>query len=271
MEEFFKRWNFETQKNPREEYKKFLARISNVMAKNEELIFKITPDFCQKMGIIYPSKISEYIVKLYDELEFFFSLQVILDLLANYVQPKSATNPNLPKWLLNNTAGVDKVRICIEDLLEAINISDINLTSSSLENDQIILHPRGERLLDEELVNQVLSFLDSKSNKHFIESLEFYSKNNATKSAESLRRCLEEFLRFKLKNEKGLQANIQELQKPLKSEDKQIRNIIFATFNHLDQYFNENSKHKDGEIDETENEFLIYQLGTLLRYINRTL
>lgn len=71
----------------------------------------------------------------------------------------------------------------------------------------------------------------------------------------------------------GLKANITELQKKLKlgDKDKQVRNIIGATFNFLDQYFNDNSKHNDGDINDSENEFLIYQTGLLMRYINRNL
>ena len=82
---------------------------------------------------------------------------------------------------------------------------------------------------------------------------------------------LEEFLRYKLRNEKGLNANIKEIQNihKEKNKDKQIRNIISTNFNFLDKYFDENRKHQDGDIDETECEYLIYQTGVLLRYINK--
>lgn len=78
-------------------------------------------------------------------------------------------------------------------------------------------------------------------------------------------------MKFKLNNGKGLDASISELQKKLKEDkrDPQLRNIIFATLNYLDTYFNENSKHKDGDIDESENEYLIYQIGVLMRYVNK--
>ena len=49
------------------------------------------------------------------------------------------------------------------------------------------------------------------------------------------------------------------------------RNIIFGTFNYLDKYFNENSKHGDGNINEPENEFLIYQVGLFMRYIDKVI
>lgn len=61
--------------------------------------------------------------------------------------------------------------------------------------------------------------------------------------------------------------------KKLKSDgrDPQVRNVIFQVFSYLDQYFNENSKHKDGDIDSAENEYLIYQIGLLMRYLDKAI
>lgn len=46
-----------------------------------------------------------------------------------------------------------------------------------------------------------------------------------------------------------------------------MRNIIFQNFNFIDKYFNENSKHNDGDLQNFDNEFVIYQTGLLMRYI----
>ena len=90
-------------------------------------------------------------------------------------------------------------------------------------------------------------------------------------SSNSLRRALEEFLKYTLENTRGLKGNIKYLQGKLKEKgiDSNIRNIIFQIFNYLDQYFNENSKHHDGQITETDNEYSIYQTALLLRYLHR--
>ena len=180
-----------------------------------------------------------------NEIEFYRLIEVILLLLQGY-----------------------KVSDYIRKVEEAVEISDVNCAIKAYEN-KVILYPKGEEKLDEELVNYVLSFLDESSNKHFEDALKFYQSKNWVKSAESLRRSLEEFLRFKLKNKKGLKENIGNLEKKLKDEknSSKIRNIIFQVFNYLDSYFNENSKHNDGKIDEVENEFLIYQVSLLMRYI----
>lgn len=162
--------------------------------------------------------------------------------------------------------------IILKKIIEAINLSDINVSIAVLK-EEIILYPKGEKVLDKELVELPLSFLDEKSAEHFTQGLQFYQNRKFIKSAESLRRSIEEFLKFKLNNKKGLQSNIIELQKILKTKDLnvQIRNIISQVFTLMDQYFNENSKHNDGDINEKENEFLIYQIGLLMRYINHNI
>ena len=80
-------------------------------------------------------------------------------------------------------------------------------------------------------------------------------------------------MRFKLDNKKGLDNNRSDLLKRFKSDQitLEIRNIISQIFSYLDKYFNENSKHKDGDIGEAENEFLLYQSGLLMRYINKVI
>jgi hypothetical protein len=76
-----------------------------------------------------------------------------------------------------------------------------------------------------------------------------------------------------LQNSKGLNANIGELQLKLKADGRasEIRNIIFQIFNYLDSFYNEHSKHNDGDINEEENEYLIYQTGVLMRYIDKAI
>ncbi|MCH8987051.1 hypothetical protein IIA94_02690, partial [Patescibacteria group bacterium] len=198
-----------------------------------------------------------------EEKRFYFLLEIILNLaIINQYGPRA--------YMIEYSR--EKL---IEGFLKALEFSNVNL-AVSVKNEKIILYPKGEKKFDEELVDEVLSFLNSKSQQHFVDALNSYEKGtvkNSIKSAESLRRSLEEFLRFKLDNQQGLDKNIKTVQQKLKSSQKSaiIRNIIFQIFSYLDQYFNENSKHKDGNIDEPENEFLIYQTGILMRYIQRTL
>lgn len=261
MEKFNRRWNITSSDSYEESFKKFKRRILNIL---KDIDSHVTEDsinvFCQYYGIEERSKnIIDRLNRENNEKEFYKLIELIftLDITSEYVYRGSCTYSK---------------NILFDEVANAVNISDVNLAITALD-DEIILYPKGEKKLDEELVDYVLSFLNEESGKHFIQSLQFYQSKDYIKSAESLRRSIEEFLKSKLKNSKGLQANIIELQGQLKKDgrDVQIRNIISQVFIYLDKYFNDNSKHNDGNINESENEFLIYQIGLLMRYINQNI
>ena len=264
--DFNRRFNISsTLDSPEEAFKKFKQRILNIFQTvkleddfsylegidkilTEESVF----NFCQYCSISPNISIINYLINENNEIRFYQLIEIILSLV---IKGAIFDNEKVEKYL-------------IKKIKEAIEMSDVNVAMTKNPQGDIILYPKGEKELDDTLVNQTLTFLNPESNKHFEEALKLYQKNNSVKSTESLRRCLEEFLRYKLENKKGLEQNIKTLQKNIKAKsDPKIRNIIFQTFKHLDQYFNENSKHKDGDIDEPENEFLIYQTGLLMRYI----
>ncbi len=278
-ENFNKRWNITLSYTPQEAFQQFQQRIVNIfkgisltmgdayrtyylkgidnIVKEESFL-----DFCQHYGI--SEKLNEQNDKITiidrvetecNEKEFYRLIEVILSL-------------DMKKSFAKR--GKETKQYLIKRVKEAIEMSDMDVVATDFKNG-LILYPKGEKKLDEELVNKTLSFLNHQSNQHFEEALKFYQDKNPVKSAESLRRSLEEFLRYKLKNQKGLKENINSLQKKLKQNNNksEVRNIIFQTFNYLDEYFNENSKHQDGNIEESENEFLIYQSGLLMRYINK--
>lgn len=269
MNEFSRRWDIDSTDSPEESFRKFKQRILNIL---KDIDSHVSDEgvvlFCQYLGISETWESSMYsdsrwgfniINRLKGEnnpKEFFRLIELIfalpIDITTDYNRQETYSKRRL-----------------LRDVKAAIDFSDVGLAISETDGD-IILYPAGEKRLDEELVNRALSFLPKESNDHFVQALQFAQGKKHVKSAESLRRALEEFLRAGLKNEAGLSTNILELQKRLKTDgrDAQVRNIIFQTFSYLDQYFNENSKHNDGDIDESENEFLIYQTALLLRYTN---
>lgn len=164
----------------------------------------------------------------------------------------------------------------LDKLIKILALQPVNISLTKDKSGNMIIIPKGEEFLDSEIVTKVMGFLDEKSNEHFLDSLKEYQTNKKSsriKSCEQLRRALEEYLRFKLGNTKNLSNNILVLLIKLKEKgtNKEIRNLIQKNFNYLDKYFNEHSKHGDGEISEIENELLIYQVGLLLRYIYQSL
>ncbi len=272
MERFNKRWNISSEESYEDAFVKFKTRILNIFKDiDHHLTDESISEFCQFYGIQEKWESSIYgdnrrskniitrLVNEADEKEFYKLIELIFALdirtTADYYGGDTYSKNILYR----------KVR-------EAIEYSSVNL-SIATSNGEVILYPKGEEELDVSLVNYPLSFLKGSVGEHFVHALKFYEEKKHVKSAESIRRTLEEFLRLKLDNTRGLDANIIEVQKVLKTDgaDAQVRNVINATFRHLDQYFNENSKHNDGDIDEGENEFLIYQAGLLMRYIEKTL
>ncbi len=258
MEAFNKRWKTIDNSSYQEEFEKFKTRVMNSLENIDSWISDYAESqFLRIFAIPVGYKAIYYSLKQQrDEKKFYQMLEILFSL-------------PFKDAFVALRGGV------VAELMDSLTFSKVNLAVKLL-NGELIFYPRGEKELDVKLVDEVISFLDDNSKKHFIQALKFYensSKAAAVKSAESLRRSLEEFLRYKLGNEKGLDANISELAKQLKADgrDSIIRNIIVQIFSYLDKYFNENSKHKDGEIDKVENEFLIYQTGVLLRYIDNIL
>lgn len=271
MQKFNKRWNITSVDSYEDSFKKFKTRILNVFEGIDNYVTdESIKAFCQYYGIkeiwhsgtmdtMWSTNIGDRLKQEIDEKEFYRLIELIFTL-----DIKSIIGYDRRYTYSKN--------ILLGSVVEAIELSDVNVSITDSDG-EVILYPRGEETLDKELVNSPLSFLNKESAEHFIQALQFYQSKKHIKSSESLRRSIEEFLRFRLENTKGLNANISELQKKLKSEQKdaQVRNIVASIFLYLDQYFNENSKHNDGDIDDSENEFLIYQTGLLMRYLNRSI
>ena len=270
---FNQRWNITISDSNQEVFQKFKRRVLNIFTQVVPRVFGRDIDdiikpgsvfqFCQYYSIEeklngYGGKITiiEQLSNKSNEREFYRLIEVILslDIYGGY-DPDGRMK-----------------QILINALKEAVEISNVNVTISKSASG-VIFYPKGERKLDDELVNKTLLFLNSESNQHFEFALKFYQNNNSRDSADRLRRSLEEFLRYKLGNQKGLEQNIAVLQKTMKTanDQSQIRNVIFTTFNYIDKYFNENSKHGDKGMNESENEFLIYQVGLLMRYIDKVI
>jgi len=259
--DFLQRWDIKSEIDPNVEFNKLKIRIKNALGEVEDNIYglNITREYCNVLGIEYKNDdmwcvYKSLFIGISDEKKFLYRLETLFSFDFIFSQEKTKL---------------------IELIKKAFGYSELNISVLDRAG-RIYFYPKGEKTLDLEMVEKSLSFFNESSNEHFINALTLYqqhSSQNRIKSAESLRRALEEFLKFKLKNNKGLKENISELLKILKSDgrDPFVRNIVGQTFTLLDNYFNENSKHNDGDINESENEFLIYQTGLLCRYINKTI
>ncbi len=263
MSDFDRRWKINTTVNPEDEFRKFKIRLMNDFKNIDSAMTKLgVYQYCMELAIdevwqdpdrydAFSEPISKNVSDSLDVenniAEFFRKIEIIF----------------------RSEFSSDHIRgLYIKSLLRSLQLSRLEVDIKVLKK-QVITVPKGEKFLDEE-VDTTLSFLSGNSNKHLLDALKFYYEKNFIKSAESIRRSLEEFLRSQLGNKKGLKQNIVELGKLLKKDNRDafIREIIMGTFSKLDYFFNNNSKHNDGDISEEENEFLIYQLASLMKYIN---
>lgn len=278
--EFIARFRIaEVEKNPVEEFRDFKQGILNFLENidygvSEEEIIKFCSWFRKRVirkgysiqggGNIYGIFLNEN-----NPQEFYFLLETIFTLQIKKNFSSNSTYGDKFSYRYNSFE-------LYSNVMEIFSISDINASIMKMPSGKIIIYPRGEEVLDQGLVEEVFGFLDKISQEHFISAIKHYkegTEKSFIKSAENIRRCLEEFLRFKLKNDRGLDKNIMTLLAHIKDKNvaKEIRNIVQQIFSHLDKYFNEKSKHNDGDIGEPENEFLLYQSGLLMRYINKVI
>jgi hypothetical protein len=249
---FNKRWNIIPKNDEAIVFLQFKTRILNDFERIE-LYVKSAFVFCQALGIHHQPKsrnnIYNVLTRTTNIVDLFRALEIIFVLEFDSKARR--------EFYLNQ-------------LLNTFEISNVGARVIDAQGEVLIV-PAGEEKLDNELVDHVLSFLPNTSNDHFVSALQSYEQKLWIKCAESTRRTLEEYLRVKLNNNCGLTQNISNIGKALKNTQSpaQIRNVVSATFSHLDQFFNENSKHHDGDLEESDAEFIIYQTALLMRYIEK--
>ncbi len=261
-EGYDKRWNIVSLLPPDVEFGHFKQRVLNKLNNIELRIggARIS-DFCQIFGIDEEWEFAPYsdegrtsviynnLVRANNKVEILRILEVILNLKYAYR---------------------DQDR---ENVRQALELSNIESNLVIDNNDTLLFYPEGEKFLDNNLVNDVLSFLSSQPLVLFEDALRQYEVgdvSNFWKAIESLRKCLEEFLRDEFKNKENFENNKKNLSSLLKSKNTnpQISKLITQVPAYLDQYFNEKTKHQTESITKEDAEFLIYQTGTLLRYIH---
>lgn len=263
MNSFNKRWNIADDFSDEEEFQKLKIRINNIIKKFEidKRVHILGVDyFCNEIWI--ETKSNELVSGLdwysyYDwkNIEDFF-------LWVKNIQ-------ELAKWLeiLSETPSKENISWIIDRINESAIIKSKIINWKIFLDWSILTYPSWEKILDEEVVNNVLSFLGGVPWEHFISAL----KSLWTwQSLEALRKTLEEFLRLKLENDKNYENNINELWKILKSRSTEavLQKIIINQLKSLEWYFNESSKHKTRTISISENEHILYWVANVLKIIN---
>ncbi len=152
---------------------------------------------------------------------------------------------------------------------EAISISGVNVDLRKVKN-EYLLFPKGAELLDIKLVNDVIDWISDyplayEKYKTALSNLGLKGKERIV--LDDLRLSLELLLKEKLKNNKSLENQTTELGKLLKDcSSPEVRNLFFKILDFYKNYQNENVKHNDN-IKDNEVELLLYQTGSLMRFI----
>ncbi|MBC8489507.1 MAG: hypothetical protein H8D45_26110 [Bacteroidetes bacterium] len=270
IENFNKRWNLVDDESAEENIIKFRNRVMNIFKNIDSFLTDSSiSKFCSVLGI------EEHLI---EKLMGGFSSYNVVNALTNekdFVKYLRIIEIIFNLEFENDyvKSGAVKKKALFLKMQDVFNYSTINARIEQ-KGGEILILPAGEKLLDEEVIDQVLSFLNGNALLHFVDALKDYEQHTEkcrVKSVEHLRRALEEQLRYELGNKKGLKKNILELGEKLKSMsvNNDIKNTVIQLIRSLDDVFNENSKHNDGIILEPENEYLIYQIALLMRYIHK--
>lgn len=195
MKKFNKRWNITSEDSYEEAFNKFKTRVLNIFKDIDKNMTKSSiTAFCQYYGIkevwhTDPFNEHPWGTNIFDRLnmennekEFYRLIELIFSL-------------DITPIMGYDRRPVYSRNILFKKIEEAIELSDVNV-SITTKGEEIILYPKGEKEFDEELVDQPLSFLNKESGEHFVQALQFYQSKKYIKSAESLRRSLEEFLKY---------------------------------------------------------------------------
>lgn len=155
---------------------------------------------------------------------------------------------------------------------EDIELSLLDIQIKRIKGDNIIFYPKGSKLLDEKVVNDVLNWLISYPNvqKSFKSALEKYQDKIYQRNLiDDLRLSLELLLKKILNNrKKSLENQREPLGKYLEQKNvpKELNNMYWKLIDYYAKYQNNYAKHED-KVDSSEIEFIIYLTGTFMRFL----
>lgn len=232
--------------------------------------------------------------------EFLFILRFIINEIAHfYAQDRFNGTRHIFKFL--NIQNSD----LIKNLQECFEISNVNVKlmfdrSNHTNYFEIDFYPKGDKVLDKTLVDEVLPMLNEGSKYQYLQALKCYLNCEYLTSADHLRKTLESWLKetFNLKATleniiKNIDSNLkavlgqkikEKYGKDFNKATVQINYIsefvdnVFPSFYELLKEYtrihNDIIKHPSKVIPklvEAELEFILYQTGAIIRFINNIL
>jgi hypothetical protein len=175
----------------------------------------------------------------------------------------------------STTSTLDKIKVKLFEVFsKALGFTPEMNVEITQVNGEVILYPKGAKLLDDAVINQNLIWLESHPNvlSAFERALIHYMEGDKRKYRnllDDLRFALEQLLKDVLKNDKSLEYQKTELLRWLEAQGvhKQTINMYHALlFGPYSQFQNDAVKHGE-EFTENDIEFTIYMTGTFMRLL----
>ena len=303
MDKFGKRWNiFLSSRYP---FPDFLSRFKHEASEifdhfYDDLGYELSEEFFRKSSLILATNsiiaideiklcktksINEFIQLLYaflipiftfmDKVEAKHSRQEIteaineLEKFDNSIETISDKYPeDIISYLSCVSVNYDLYRV-INNVLIFSNELNIRVT---LQKNRLQLLPEGAKLLDEQIVNQDLTWLAEHplSLDYYQKSLQSYlmkAQDYVRNTLDNLRYSLEQLLKDILNNKKSLENNKNEILSWLTNEGihVQIRNMVATLLSRYCEYMNDVKHGEDYSADDVE--FMIYQTGIFMRLL----
>ncbi|MHB9133318.1 MAG: hypothetical protein ACYDBB_19790 [Armatimonadota bacterium] len=160
-----------------------------------------------------------------------------------------------------------------EAIKETIEVSTFVDVCIVKRGNIVTLYPSGVKLLDDNVVNDTLGWLDNYPavSKHFEKALQLYLSNDVGQYRhllDDLRCAMEQLLRSVLNNRKPIEKQKDSLGQWLEKQGihTEVREMYSCLLTHFSKYQNDAVKH-DEAWAPPEVEFMIYLTGTFMRLL----
>ncbi len=165
---------------------------------------------------------------------------------------------------------VSQKRQLQQRLLEDIRSSGVPIEITGTGS-SVVMYPAGARVLDEGVVNEVLTWLEPVDEAHdrFAQALSLLGKKGSARDvADNLRLSLELTMRHVLGNTKSLENQQSELGFFLKQKGVgvEVSNMYWKLVDLYSKFQNDRAKHGN-KVQEQEVEFILYLTGTFIRFL----
>jgi len=265
LKAFWKRWGYEPGEEV--EFRRFITRLDELLESVWNEYIRNYSAQRHKFAFISGTKTLD---STYNGYEF----TAICDTLKKHLPlPQVIEMVQFVLWTLQPSAAS---HVC-NRLNRVFNASPNLQVKAVFERDRALLIPMGAELLDKEVIEGNLAWLENypQAAKPFAEALKIYmgkDPNQYRSMLDNLRFSVEEMLRAVLKNQKSLENQKEQFLCWVKDHGahSQISGLYHdLLFGRFAQYQNDAVKHHEDDYTPAEVEFLLYWTGTLLRFVQR--